>query len=368
MEKIIFRMSLLISWLPVIFYGISKRNLVSLSLYMSIFMIYILFILLIVKKRIKKQDLLLLLLIVTLILINCILNKRYLSIKEIRDLIYIFTLFITLTIANRIPEQLIEILKKMTYIPFYITLLFSVIACFKSSYDLQDYSNSLYLNFQNPNILANVLLIILVYLYLERNKKNIIGILLGTILLYLTNARSAFISWIIFLIFNFTLGNLLKYFFRKKIIKFIICNIPTIIVIIVFSINKYLNSLFSFNGKKGLSGRDVIWNDLLQSMLQSKESFILGLNGHINAHNVYMQILAKFGIVIFLLFIYYFIKILLENNKANITKRAVSIYLSIIILLLNNSFENSLSDGIIGMSYLTFLLLALLRKGEECQK
>lgn len=292
----------------------------------------------------------------------------YIAGRKIRNVIYLSTLLIILYIADQIKINL-KSYKLLFQIPNILTLIFGLIALKPSSYDLGNYHNALYLNYQNPNILANVLLIILIFECLGRLKFKkwyyIVSIPITILLLYLTRSRSALLAGFLFL----GLCALNPFYFKiSTLLNFIVINIP----LLVIAFSDTLNRILSMNilGKDtGLSGRNIIWVHSLNYIFSDIINFMFGIRDvelsinnitFSNCHNAYLQIMWLLGIPFFLVFII-ILWVVTQRAISKIQNRfTFAAYMGMAILLLNNSFETNLTEGIMGMSFFTFLLIAII--------
>ncbi|WP_169087695.1 O-antigen ligase family protein [Paenibacillus sp. PL91] len=262
----------------------------------------------------------------------------------------------------------------MITLSMFLTLLFILKLSDNTMYEYYSSDYALNLNFSNPNVLGSVLLTNLIYIslgFIYVNQKIIKLILMCIVLaniylIYLTESRSSFFTGILFMIMVIIFKNNLN--IGKKISK-IIGWVPLVCVVFSSLISKVASlNIFKSSGKIGLSSREEIWQYVINNSFIRIESLIFGGNYTLsisNPHNIYLYLLWDYGLFISLFLILLIIfQIIKAGRKISNVKENVSFF-GFSIILLNNSFETHLFIGIIGISFLSFLLLSQYPQNEN---
>ncbi len=361
------KLDLIIVILLLLFCFIPYLNLGGLSVFFANYFIYFylfggifLFFLLVVNNRmlIQRKDLLMLFISLLFCFFGYIQNNVSLGnvLTMICSVLYLYY-FRKCSIVDKNVLLLICIITSICYV--YISI--SVVDSF--------YSNSTYLN---PNAVAQVLFFLLIIinhlLSMSNNNKKIMILLSILILVGIYNCESR--SVLIFSLFYLFVTFILKKMHSKesskkkeKIIYWIIVIIGLIVpYILVTMYTNSFTSTFSLFGKNLYSGREKIWIIVLDR-LSSVRNIFLGIPTNeyygamftSNLHNIFLTILANYGIIYFFIYFYYLFKnyeILIENRANNIF-----LYMGIIFVLLVGSMENILFST--EFNFLFCLLFAL---------
>lgn len=304
------------------------------------------------------------------------------NIKEVVINFIILLLFFDIA-PNKNKQKLTSELKSFSYIYCGVTFLLSFVSLFmiffKKTIWISETLNgeylvySFYSAFTNENSLgiASVISLILSLYILSINKFNLINkciillnILLQSVSLVLSNARSVYLALITFILF------FLFMYLKNKLIKTIFIVLPILSSIIFFIIKK--DAINSF-----LTGRDILWRISLKIM---KDNPIFGsgttyLTNKMNEmkvftlgrlHNIYLEVGAVNGIVslcIFLLLITVSYLLLFKkiNNLSNKTKLSYIILFSLCTAILCiNLVESSLIYIISFISIIFWTLLSYM--------
>lgn len=186
----------------------------------------------------------------------------------------------------------------------------------------------------NPNTIAIIIgfTSLFLALYLENTSKlkcfKIAIYCISLIALWQTKSRTSIVAFIFILLLEL---------FRKKIIKKhpqIGLKIIALIVIggIVFPcLYTYLftQEIISYQtvvfGKRVFTGRQYIWWNVWEYLLQNKSAFIWGTGyntefyskGTFNLHNAYIQLFAQYGILVLMIYMWYILRALREMFNVN---------------------------------------------------
>ncbi len=187
-------------------------------------------------------------------------------------------------------------------------------------------------------------------------KKQIIGIILSIPVIIMSimailesQSRGALLGFIVFIAFMM-LNN--KYIKNSKLYSFITCIIlVSIIGFVLLYVNMWENNVdFSipFTEKSLYSGREEIWTELLK---QFSDNYMLGVGSHyniqsfetLNIHNSMLYILVIYGSIVFILFWILLYDTIKNNNKYVENNRYNKIFLSAILgMLIVSFFETNL--------------------------
>lgn len=250
------------------------------------------------------------------------------------------------------------------------------LSLFSGSYEY----GSLVLHMGNPNQTAIVLWSIFsfCFLYWTKKKSNhkasvaLWALMLGTaFLIYLTDCRAILLSFII------TIG---LYFFVKRnnqvrpiprLLQIILCLTPIFIPAMVLTLMSTLPSNITFLGKLIFSGREQIWQKIVDSFLahpftshltESPFAHYVIQNGatvlkNMGAHNGVLAIQWYYGFLTLLLVcIVMYSRIKDAKKSAEINSESCVTYIAIISTIFSLSFE----EGMIMGNVATTLILPLL--------
>lgn len=120
-------------------------------------------------------------------------------------------------------------------------------------------------------------------------------------------------------------------------------------------------------GKKFYSGREVLWYNALMDL---KSHYIIGVynevslgTGQSQLHNIYIDVLCSYGIVVFVLFFLYISWIILRQfRKLHTIQQYIAFFSFLMMFFIGGTFEAAYVAGSIGINYwvCTFLLFSNL--------
>lgn len=319
-------------------------KIVSIVLTLTFIFVLIFWIRLITKK-LNKLDILVIF-IVLFSLLNVIFNayimQTNISFEYLKKLIMFLCSIIYFSSLMKVQVDFHKYKKFISYINTILSIIciFIYFINFNQVYTfngiLTDY---LSFNFTNPNLAALFLTSICIMqtslAFCEEKKiKKIIYFIISIFLFYFvikTKARNCLLIIIIFLLIN-----ILKIIKKKvkmtNVVNFVISIFPLLFSFLYLNIlnNDKITNFFSFlvSTGKSLDSREYIWNFALSNV---KMSPIIGAYSQISngtglghMHNTHIDILASYGIVVFLLFciiIYFILKI--SNNKLKFLNNSI---------------------------------------------
>ena len=238
--------------------------------------------------------------------------------------------------------------------------------------------------FLNPNLtgmwLLHIICINSAYLCNCTNKKKWVKFIFASFLnliqiyfLFLTQNRSSIIGVIILII------GLLLNFFRKK--KYFTLNhllvgaIPLLIVILYYWLTYSgmikIFEIFSSVGKE-LTSRITVWNIGLETFMAhpftGDYNAVLYTLPFSQMHNVYIDLLSSYGVIVAILFYLFLIKVLRIARRKIKTLEQTIAYWGIIAVFIPSGFESALVSGSTGMYLMTcslFILINCLKENRD---
>lgn len=352
---------IILAWLPCFAYIFNWPLLVSLGIYGTVGLFTIFFIGQVLRSIINREKstpfvtVVLFFLAITIIIAYW--KRGSFVERELRNYIYLLIIIegFILCYLSDIKSEYLHILYRL---PFLITIVMVLMAFRRESYDLNSYRNALYLGYQNPNILSFVLVMMMVFQGLgyldEKEQKYVVGLLLDTVLIVLTHARSSLIAALMILIFLFGIKKQIK-IYRFAII--LITSIPLFVVILLPYLTRVVT--ISLYGKPIDSGRLLIWNRLFSLYSSNRLLFLFGKGSYVanyveltNGHNAYVQFISNFGVPSFIIYFLCLIALGFYAIRYNCDQYSTFAIMSLIPIFLNNSFETHLTDAIIGITLL----------------
>lgn len=380
-KSLLWELIVLCSWMPALAYSVGNTVLVSIGIYATIVLLFFLFLWEFSVNTKVKKDLLYVILLLLLYVVYTVLKLEIISLYEIRAILYLGLMIMSfyLCVDKRLQ---IKSLHSLYFYPVILSVLMLVLSFNKGFYEsFAEGQYSLYLGFQNPNILSYVIVIMIIYLLLgyfdEKKKLYLFSVAIDLYLLYLTHCRSSMLA-VLFLLFFVVLNRR-----PKKQSRIISCGyslIPGLFVAVALSLGGISLNIM---GKSGIAGRDMIWDGILE-LASSDVVFLLSGKNRFsreylisndfftnfdvlkNAHNAFMQLFSNYGIIITGVFIFWLCWLTIKIGRCVSDRYTYTAYIGTIAILINCSFETHIVDAIIGMTFLWILLYRLvLVKGKE---
>src|ERR1035437_9420168 len=219
-----------------------------------------------------------------------------------------------------------------------------------------------YATFSHPNVLAGFLIVAMLYLFIVFKNKIIlsIGVLLGSLTLFLTLSRTAIFLWIVYVIVLFGTSFVKKYKNGFSNMKFFAAGI-TIFVLIISALFIFKDSfiLQRFSLTK-LSDESLVQRQQLTTqsflMIQKNLVFGVGINNFFNnltfpkgqtdlslvqpVHNIFLLVFSETGLIGFCFFIYIFYKALKKIISGIAKKESKYILLLIFSVIFLGFFDH----------------------------
>jgi len=244
--------------------------------------------------------------------------------------------------------------------------------------DYPQYGGGITLNFTNPNLLALWLLTLLFFVVLAvshfKSVWSKLGLLIITInlieMLIKTRARSAIVSLGYFCLINM-ICNMFKNRYLQKIIVTISLLLPLVFVIVYQNTihSSFISNMFkrAVSIGKPLDSRFLVWGYIVDLIKRNilfgsyydaiKESVL------VQAHNIYLDIWASYGIIVFILFLVLLYRIT-SKIANNLSTRGLTPLIAFLSLIIAGTTEAALVSGSLGMYILAFTFLIIAKKTE----
>ena len=303
------------------------------------------------KEKINKLVLFLLVYIISNLIIG-LFNIKYLSLSNIYNwLMGPYFAYPIICFYYSYGKGVSNLDKKICLLFFYIILMYTL-------YGLVLYKLGILKN----NMVANVYYPLSYFpLVLMWSNNKMIPISLLAIAIAFSSKRVGILCFFGMLFLYFFVKAYFEKNIKKFIINFIECFIFLFIVIYLFN---YISNEFGFNimdrfstlKSDGGSGRDVIYITIINALINSDSFSLLFGHGygslskllieHNSAHNDFLEIIYNYGIMIFLLFVYFYYFLIKITEKMFINKyqRATYFLISVFISLLLSLFSNNAND------------------------
>lgn len=201
--------------------------------------------------------------------------------------------------------------------------------------------------------LINIIMLTIYYTYCNKKTNKILSIFFIIINIFqmgISDARSSIMGLMIFFILMIVPNKIIS----NKIVYKPICLLATIGSIIWISIYIYMwenniEILTSFSNKSFFSGRQNIWYEVLNEFYKNPiwglgSKYVLKSHGEFECHNYMLNMMAVYGLIIFVPFLVYTIKFLFNLcGKMYKSKRIQIMVSGVIATFLVGFFENNLS-------------------------
>ncbi len=256
-----------------------------------------------------------------------------------------------------------------------------LIGLFLSPYAYESYqeyvevSHELTLGFANPNqtgiILTSTIMILLIAgegSYMNRIWKMMINIelLLLSVMLILTDARTSILSCVVFFVFYLFIVKKKKKFRRYPLMEDIIVCCPAFFVpFYLWLANKTEGEVIMFLGKKLISGRQRLYKKVLPLWWDKSLGNLKRFNLQ-NFHNAYFTILTNFGTIGFSIYLIFTLMSFHTFRKQCQTTQKQLCIMAVLMLFLMGSAEAAvLVSGTIYYIYMLVILVLSKDYSEE---
>lgn len=358
----------------IIFFTVNKlTSIATMLFYFSFFLIFVAWILSL-NRKLKNIDLLAVIIVAlsfVFVLINALQTNANISLDYLKKVI-MFSSTIMLFSAMQNFGSHKEIEKQVLILNIILSIALFILFFAKHDdvfYWNERISDYLVFNLDNPNKAGMYLAVITIYNFcLLRHVNNVFikipiyaVIIMMIYLTWLTGARTAIIAIAVFVIFYYIL--LLKSSFKlnfSNIILFLVAILPLLFALIymVMVENDILRDFFSFMEKDGksLDSRYDMWNGAFEffkgSPIFGAYSQMSNGTGQSQMHNIGVDILTSYGVMIYcLVTVFIYITLKACNNNAKYSKQIVYC-LALIIAIMLGCGEAALFSGAAGYNIL----------------
>lgn len=370
------RILIYLSWVPAVGYAFGIDIIVHVGIYLTFLVIALLTVKYRLLSRLQNIRRYIWLIVFVGLILLLLFYKLSLGQYELtRNTLYVIVLAMMINIQRDIGEVDLNLIVKSSLL---VSLLFFILTVFYHGSRFDPLATELYLGYQNPNILANVLLIMTIFdligFYYRRKYVYLFGVLVCIYMIYRTDARTVLLA-VVFLIISLRFEKIFK---KRKVRELFNCFVMlTPILVIIFA--DFLERLFARTS--GLTGRLEIWEGAINGLIASSQSFLVGKFKNVfptilhietlvietevtNANNIYLQMAWTVGVPLTVVFFYTLYKKLKYSSLKMSTKIGYIAYMGFFTTMLNSTMETHFVDGIIGMSVFTILLLNIMEYSE----
>lgn len=229
----------------------------------------------------------------------------------------------------------------------------------------------------NPNIIAYLILYMCMFVCITSKKinlkynaiSNMIVVLFSAISIIHLRARGSLIVLFIFVILNYIIP---KSYFRKKPKRLFCMSVLVILggtlfpLIYLYLYRQGVDIRIPYIEKSLYSGREYIWNSFYITMNQSS-NWLFGMGsrvelhdiGKADLHNNYLATITNFGLIGYMLYYGFIIKIIHTITKVKVLNNfSIGLLLSYIAILLHGYFEATIYFSPIFIFVFIFLAIA----------
>ena len=364
----------------------SMKNLVSLIFNLIFLLVLILWISILIRKKAKTDDILIIVLMLVsffCVMINSIIAESILSFDYMKKLLMFFSTLVFFQCARKIniSREYLRFLK--------ILLTFTAsIVCFL--YIILDKSILYYLNgrvtqyltfgFTNPNLTALFLFSFAAFQFAMIFCANTMIMRAGHLILALflsylvveTQSRNVMLCMIaLYFLSIFVIFSRKSKFVLKTWVAFFVTIFPILFsgLYLWFFKTGSLNMFVAFSREgKALDARVSMWNMAFERF---QDSPIVGAYSQISygtgasqMHNTHVDVLASYGIIAFVIFIFWLFGLLINDNKIY-TKKSYFYLLCFICCIFTGMGEAALISGGLGIYIFMGMFIFLRNQDDE---
>lgn len=236
------------------------------------------------------------------------------------------------------------------------------------------YGEGLTFNYINPNLtgmwlLHNVLYLILALNFYKNKIFRFIIFILSLFIIYFiyeTGARNCLISLFLFIIMLLYINFKRKFRINKILITIFVISPLIFAIIYMVMVESGLINVFKFmeSQGKGLDSRYGIWNKAFEVIknrpLIGDYYSISDGTGMSQMHNSHLDIIASYGVIVFLLFVIFLIRIISSVQLECKSKLQIISLICFLVIIFMGMGEAALFNGALGMYILSggYLLIA----------
>lgn len=222
----------------------------------------------------------------------------------------------------------------------------------------------------NPDTYASLMFVFISFLFFSTQKKNFLSIAICFLLILFTGARASLLAAILFIISSFLFKN--RVISKKANLILIIEAVALFAFVIVYpmmmtmdigsTLDEYSHQYF---GKNFFSGRQVLWVDLIEKIVQSPilgyglsaDPEIAGFTK--SSHNLYIQTALQSGLIGLGLLMVVIVTIYRRLSKIEVKPYSRLSACFIIAVLVHESFEICLTQNAIAFGFMMWFMMGL---------
>ena len=222
----------------------------------------------------------------------------------------------------------------------------------------------------NPDTYASLMFVFISFLFFSTQRKNYISIAICLLLILFTGARASLLAAILFIISSFLFKN--RAIAKKANLILIIEAVALFALVIVYpmmmtmdigsTLDEYSHQYF---GKNFFSGRQVLWVDLIEKIVQSPIfGYGLSANPEIagftkSSHNLYIQTALQSGLIGLTLLVVVIVTIYRRLSEIEVKPYSRLSECFIIAVLVHESFEICLTQNAITFGFMMWFMMGL---------
>lgn len=224
--------------------------------------------------------------------------------------------------------------------------------------------------YENPDTYSSLMFVYLAFLFFSTQHKYLISIAVCLLLIFFSGARASLLAAVVFIILEILFKN--RLIAKRANILFLIEAIILFAFVIVYpmlmtldigsTLDEYSHQYF---GKNFFSGRQVLWVDLIEKIVQSPiigyglsaDPEIAGFTK--SSHNLYIQTALQSGLVGLALLVLVIVCIYRRLSKIEVRPYRRLSTCFIMAVLVHESFEICLTQNAIAFGFMMWFMMGI---------